>query len=535
MHAHHRLRALTLSLLLLAAVAFVATLPLMAARSTAIAAVVADDTPADAPAADTPADSPPAAVDPASAPPQEATVDDTPTAEPSSPADASADTSSDSPTDAATDDPADASSDDPTEDPTDASTDDPSDDPTDEASDEPTDEATDLPSDEPTDAAVDDVVDEEVIGTASVSLDFGGDIGDSAAGLQISVSGSGLQPSSRVELWVFSSPRLLATSTTSDAGEFALSAELPADLDPGDHTVVARGIDSDGTPFEEATAFSIDANGVITGVTPGADATGLEIPAMPESAMAPPYPIVNPLDTPAAVVTTAIAGLAVVAVVGVGAGRAASGFGARGSGDSVAGGGINVATGGRLDEAHAVDVSHNRGWRTKFRPVGSTPGDVSAIHRFPGTSFVDEASFVLTAAVATKSPLLSRTFSDAAPIRAMIGSLSLLLPIGAGVLGVIGAATGNGIAQPPSLGILTALIIIGALDAFAGLIGAVAFTLVVAFSGGIIDVGSIRTLLGIALLMVGPGMIAGTFRGIRRVPQSGSSYAWERLADFVLV
>jgi hypothetical protein len=329
---------------------------------------------------------------------------------------------------------------------------------------------------------------------------------------------------------------LLATTATSQAGDFALSATLPSDLDPGDHTVVARGIDADGTAFEEATGFTIDADGLISGVSPGADATGLEIPAMPDSLMAPPYPIVNALDAPAAVVTTAIAGLAVVSVIGVGAGRAASGLGARvAAGESVAGGGINVATADRYDEALEVEASHNRGWRTKFVSTGTAPGDVSVIHRFPGTSFVDEASFVLTAAVATKSPLLSRSVSDAAPIRAMLGSLSLLLPIGAAVLGVIGAVMGNGIAEPPVLAILTVLMVIGVLDAFAGLIGALAFTLVVALSGGIIDLGSVRTLMGIALLLVGPGLIGGTFRSIRRLPQPGGTYVWERLADFVLV
>ena len=544
MQARHRLRAVSLSLIVLAALAFVVSVPLLAAGSPAVAAVRAEDPPADTP----PADAPPADA-PAADPAGESTVDETPAVEPTDAASAAAsdapgdDVTSEpsvDPSDETTDDPSDEPTDEPTDDPSDDATDEPIDDATDESTDEPIDDVTDEPTEDPVeetaDEVADDAVEEEATGSASVSLDFGGGVGDVAAGLPISVSGSGLQPSSRVELWVFSSPRLLATTATSQAGDFALSATLPSDLDPGDHTVVARGIDADGTAFEEATGFTIDADGLIAGVSPGADATGLEIPAMPDSLMAPPYPIVNALDAPAAVVTTAIAGLAVVSVIGVGAGRAASGLGARvAAGESVAGGGINVATADRYDEALEVEASHNRGWRTKFVSTGTAPGDVSVIHRFPGTSFVDEASFVLTAAVATKSPLLSRSVSDAAPIRAMLGSLSLLLPIGAAVLGVIGAVMGNGIAEPPVLAILTVLMVIGVLDALAGLIGALAFTLVVALSGGIIDLGSVRTLMGIALLLVGPGLIGGTFRSIRRLPQPGGTYVWERLADFVLV
>ena len=537
MKTHHRVRAAVLSVLMLSALAFAISLPLIAVHSTAVASVRAEDEPVEPPAVDAP---PPVEESaPADAPAAEEPIDPA-SEEPT--ADEPADTASEAPVDDTADEPADDTADEPVDDAGDDAADDTA---ADDTADEPVDDAGDDAADEPVDEASDEVIDEvseegveeieTLTGTATVYLEFGGAVGEAASGAPISVSGSGMEPSSRVELWVFSTPRLLATSSTTDAGDFEVSAEVPSGLAAGDHTVLLTGTDSEGNPVKEATGFSVDADGVITGVLAGADVTGLEVPAMPEAAMAPPYPIVAALDNPAAVVTTAIAGLAVVAVVGVGAGGAASGLNARSAGESVAGGGINEGTGVRYDEISDVDMAHNRGWRTAFTPSGSAPGDNSSLHRFPGTSFVDEASFVLTASVATKSPLLSRTFADAAPIRAMLGSLSLLLPIAAAVLGVIGAVTGDGIAMPPVLGVLTALIIIGVLDASAGLIGALAFTAVVAFSGGIIDVGSVRTLLGIGLLLVGPGMIAGTFRSIRRLPQPGAAYAWERLADFVIV
>ena len=148
---------------------------------------------------------------------------------------------------------------------------------------------------------------------------------------------------------------------------------------------------------------------------------------------------------------------------------------------------------------------------------------------------IDRLSYVSTATVAPKSPLLSRCIGDAAPLRAMVGSLSTLLPIGGLILGVIAGVSVDGVAQPAAVSIMVALILIGIFDAFAGIVAALAFTLVVAFSGGIIDASSVRTLAGIGLLIVGPGIIGGSFRDIRRPSVSGSVELWERITDLVVV
>ena len=114
------------------------------------------------------------------------------------------------------------------------------------------------------------------------------------------------------------------------------------------------------------------------------------------------------------------------------------------------------------------------------------------------------------------SPLLARIVADAAPLRAMTGSTSLLLPLAGVALGVIAAVTGEGIAQPPAIGLLIALMVIGIVDAMAGGLAALSLAITVGFMGGIIDWSSVRTLMGVALLIVGPGLIASSFREIRR-------------------
>jgi len=133
------------------------------------------------------------------------------------------------------------------------------------------------------------------------------------------------------------------------------------------------------------------------------------------------------------------------------------------------------------------------------------------------------------------SPLFSRIMLDAAPIRALVGSVSILLPIAAIVLGVIGGVGVDGKAQPAALGIMIALIAIGVFDSLAGLLGALVFSIVVVATGGVVDISSVRTLIGVLLIIIGPGLIGSSFRDIRRRRAVGSAAMWERLTDIVVV
>ena len=260
------------------------------------------------------------------------------------------------------------------------------------------------------------------------------------------------------------------------------------------------------------------------------------MPVISDNPKAPKYAPVAPLDNPAAVVTTAVAGLTVATVIGAAAGVGGSG-GSGGSGGGSggdAGGGLEAEV-RRRKKLRKRDSSAGGLWDARFVPDGNAIGDKSWLYRAPGLAVMDTIAYTSTAAVASKSPLLSRCLGDSAPIQAMFGSLSALLPIAGLILGTIAGFSVDGIAQPAAVGIMVALILIGIFDAFAGILAAVAFTLVVAFSGGIIDASSVRTLAGIGLLIVGPGVIGGSFRDIRRPSVAGSVEVWERITDLVVV
>ena len=384
-----------------------------------------------------------------------------------------------------------------------------------------------------------DLLDEDLLDDEDETLVDGVEVGLDVFeqdGVMVSASGSGLMPGSRVELWVFSTPRLLATGTADDSGAIAISAALPRDLPEGAHTVLLRGTDIDGQPVEMGDGIELGADGELLAVIPGVDVSALQVPAMPDDPKAPQYPIVTPLDQPEAVVSTTIGALALLSVTGV---AAAMGAGAmrmeRQTSGGVEGGGINEGLGAGGSLLDDVEVEHNRGWRTRFTAKGRASGDTGPLHRAPLTSFVDEASYTWMAAVATKSPLLARMIGDGAPLRAMTGSLSLLLPISAAVLGVWSAVLGHGIAEPPVLGLLLALIVIGIVDALAAGLGALAFSVTVLAMGGVLDWSSLRTLMGVALLIAGPGLIATSFRDIRRATPRTFSAWWERGADLLIV
>ena len=375
------------------------------------------------------------------------------------------------------------------------------------------------------------------VASNGVTITVNGTVGTKVGDVGISVNGAGAAPAAQYSLWVFSSPQLLTSGQTDAAGSFAASAQLPASLSPGDHTVVLNTTGADGEAIESATGITVAADGTLAGVVPDVDASALVVPVISDNPKAPKFAPVAPLDNPAAVVTTAIAGLTVATVVGASVGAVTgggSGGGSRGGSGGGESGGVDAEV-RRRKKLRDGGAAAGGLWTARFMPDGNARGDKSRLYRAPGLAFTDALAYTSTAAVASKSPLLSRCLGDGAPIQAMFGSLSTLLPIAGLVLGTIAGFSSDGIAQPAAVGIMVALILIGIFDAFAGVLSAVAFTLVVAFSGGIIDASSVRTLAGIALLIVGPGVIGGSFRDIRRPSVTGSTEMWERLTDLVVV
>ena len=73
-----------------------------------------------------------------------------------------------------------------------------------------------------------------------------GDITTAAPGQQITVVGTGFLPYSTASIVIYSTPVTLGTVTVDMDGGFTKTVTVPADLEPGAHSLVAYGVDPDG-------------------------------------------------------------------------------------------------------------------------------------------------------------------------------------------------------------------------------------------------------------------------------------------------
>jgi len=66
------------------------------------------------------------------------------------------------------------------------------------------------------------------------------------AGGQGVASGQGFRPLTRAEIWIASTPTLLDVVEVPASGNWVSVFDVPADLEPGNHTVQAEGLGVDG-------------------------------------------------------------------------------------------------------------------------------------------------------------------------------------------------------------------------------------------------------------------------------------------------
>ena len=73
-----------------------------------------------------------------------------------------------------------------------------------------------------------------------------------------SLSGSGYEPGSNVDVWLFSDPVLLGTVLTGDDGSFTANYEMPEGTTVGSHTLVIQGNTADGKKLELRLGFQVE-------------------------------------------------------------------------------------------------------------------------------------------------------------------------------------------------------------------------------------------------------------------------------------
>jgi hypothetical protein len=231
----------------------------------------------------------------------------------------------------------------------------------------------------------------------------------------------------------------------------------------------------------------------------------------------------DPLGSPESI--AALSGALVMAVALAGGVAAATSRGGGGSSTESAGSGDGE--GAELDSLEASEdvITINRAaWGDKWPLLATAP-----------LVFLDKLSHDSAITASRFSPMLAKLIIDGAYIRAMTGSLSLLLPVVTVILAIVSVSENSGQVLPPPWGIFLAIALIGVFDAFAGFLGAIVFiTVSLITATEQIYASDLRMYFGVLFIAMGPGLLMTAFRALRKDRIPGFVGVWDRATDFVI-
>jgi uncharacterized membrane protein YuzA (DUF378 family) len=283
------------------------------------------------------------------------------------------------------------------------------------------------------------------------------------------------------------------------------------------------------SPAPSAGASPSPPAAVLASPSPAPNPTPLASPS-------PSLPSYDPASEPVKTANLAVAAFTVLSLGGVG-GLAAAG---------AAGGVLGAATrdGGEpgpdrpehreAGEATEGKLADDEIIHSNLARDAVARGDTSWTWRAPGRGLFDSLSSALPVSLAAGSPLMARVTSDGSYLEAIFGSASILALLAGLVLGLVAVNDVGGHAVPPSLPLTLALLVLGALNAEAGLVGVATFIVGVLVLGGINSASAVRTIFGLAALWFVIPIVASAARPLRRLPSENLEQRWDRAADFAI-
>jgi hypothetical protein len=109
---------------------------------------------------------------------------------------------------------------------------------------------------------IDNIVQSAIFSTPGVDLSLAASVGDYLPGSEVQVSGGGLEPLSDYDLVLRSTPVTVTTGVTDAEGAFLEFVQLPADIEPGAHTITVTGQGVDG-PITLVAYITVGADGTL--------------------------------------------------------------------------------------------------------------------------------------------------------------------------------------------------------------------------------------------------------------------------------
>ncbi|MGI5245928.1 MBG domain-containing protein [Dactylosporangium sp. CA-139066] len=335
---------------------------------------------------------------------------------------------------------------------------------------------------------------------------------------RVLVSMTGFAANAQTDVWLFSDPVLVGHVTADANGAVEASLPVPAALPVGEHTLQVNGLTADGRQRSLSVGLVlVDAPVASPSASPAPTVT----PSSPAAPAAAPVVGSDPLDRlpayvpaehAAAVMNTGVAGFTLLAV-------------------TASAGGAAAAKGGNRRKAGKISSGSAKYFKERWE--GGGPGDRSATWRLLPTARLDRLSMDLPQRVAPFSPLLARILSDGSYVRSMLGAAWWAMPAAGAVLGAVAAVRSHGAPLPPAA-LMLALVVLGIMDAFAGLAAAAVFAAVVAATGGVHSADTLRLLLGVCAMWFAIALLAGVVRPFRRPPPERALDWWTRGGDVLI-
>jgi hypothetical protein len=333
---------------------------------------------------------------------------------------------------------------------------------------------------------------------------------------------------------------LLGTTTVESDGTFVLRTMLPASLTPGNYEITATGTAFNNTPALANARFLVPSNWAeilnptapgaaekptATTVAPSTSTTSTTIPVTTTVAPKPkpskatkPTPGGAPFDPksdPKGAVDLAAQAAVLAALMALGAGKRGKKEEDDEDGDD--------------EDRGSGDVSDTA---VKFRKADADGSNDVIQPR--STTWLDKWSSRSPHRLVQSSPLLARLVVDGTYLRSLLGIFWLALPLAGVALGVLSAVNTEFNIVMPAFALLIAILIVGVLDAFSGLLGVLVFALLAGIGGGFTSSDSIRGMLGLCAFSLGVPLIATASRPFFRA-SDGESPIWNRTVDFFLI
>ena len=187
-----------------------------------------------------------------------------------------------------------------------------------------------------------------------------------------------------------------------------------------------------------------------------------------------------------------------------------------------------------LEDRSGAELTESEVIFEQFRSEDEAAGDRSNTWRHRGTRPIDRFNAEAPVRLAPVLPIVARVSADARYLRAMIGARSLVLPVASVLFALAGLADVDARPLPPAFALMAVMIVIGILDASAGLLGIAVFFAGVGLAGTVSDADDVRTLLGLGVIWFAVPLAAGAARNLRRTPPRNNAQRWDRAGDFVI-